>query len=94
MRAARAANDNTNLNCSLQIYNQALIDIENICISINSKSLEHLGLPSPVRDRIDLADKDISRETNYDIEALRTFISKSKPLLVTDQKVHTKLFKE
>ncbi|XP_053967967.1 ATP-dependent DNA helicase PIF1-like [Anastrepha ludens] len=87
MRAARAANDNTNLNCSLQIYNQALIDIENICISVNSKSLEHLGLHSPVRDRIDLADKDISRKMNYDIEALHTFISKSKPLLVTDQTV-------
>ncbi|XP_017490266.1 PREDICTED: uncharacterized protein LOC108378484 [Rhagoletis zephyria] len=87
MRTARTANNNTNMVCSLQIYNQALIDIENICISINNKSLEHLGLTSPVRDRIDLADKDISREMNYDIDVLRSFISKNKPLLVSDQKV-------
>ena len=68
-----------------QIFNQALIHLEDKCISINGKTLLQLGLQAPNRNGQEALDRDIWRERNYNINALQTFLEDNKPLLVTDQ---------
>lgn len=86
LRQARRGNPDMNIQFSNNIYNQALILLEDKCISINNKILSQLGLPSPLRDRMDISDRDILRERQYDIEQLQDFVESHINLLTDDQK--------
>lgn len=82
----RAAND-PNFQMSDIIYEKALIDIENTCLSIINKTLDQLGLASPSRGDVDIIDTDIARETNYNREELFRFVETNEPLMTEDQKI-------
>ncbi|XP_058817140.1 uncharacterized protein LOC131680442 [Topomyia yanbarensis] len=69
------------------IFNQALILLEDKCISINNKLLFQLGLPVPVRGRNDIQDRDVLRERQYDVQQLRAFVENQKGLLTDDQRL-------
>ncbi|KIH57822.1 hypothetical protein ANCDUO_11985, partial [Ancylostoma duodenale] len=53
-----------------EVFNQALILLEDKCISISSKTLSELGLHAPSRSGAELVQSEVLRERNYDIEEL------------------------
>lgn len=68
------------------IFNEALIVIEESCIAINNKELSDLGLTSPKRNRTILQDRDFIREKNYNKEELKQFLELNKSLMNDDQR--------
>lgn len=82
-----ARRTNPDIQFSADIFNQALILLEDKCISINNKLLFQLGLPAPARDRNDVQDRDVLRERQYDVNQLRNFVDAQKGLLTDDQRL-------
>lgn len=70
-----------------EIYNEALILIEDMCLMIASKALAQLGMTSPNRDMHDIYNQELQRERQYDREALNTFVQANIPKLNVDQKI-------
>ncbi|XP_063924468.1 uncharacterized protein LOC135138427 [Zophobas morio] len=68
---ARRNNPGLDVQYSEYIFNEALISVEDVCMSINNKILDQLGLFSPERDRNDVIDRDVLREKQYDVDALQ-----------------------
>ena len=66
------------------IYNLALIEIEDKVISLTHKDLTHWGLPTPNRDNVPY-NRDIIRETGYNIDELRNFLESNEPQLNQEQ---------
>jgi len=67
--------------------NEALILIEDLCIEINNKTLNQLGLHSPTRHNTNIHDKDLLREKQYNVVQLKDDVETKKPLLTKDQKI-------
>ena len=70
---------------SIDVLNSVLILLEDICIQMVNKSLEKLGLSSPIRDQQTIIDADYARELNYDAVKLRADIECWLPMLNADQ---------
>lgn len=62
----RAANQNPNFQFTSNVYNEALILIEDIYLAIANK----FGMPAPN----DLFDRNLQRETHFDSDELRAFV--------------------
>jgi hypothetical protein len=77
LREARRANPTIDLNFCPEIFNHALILLQDKCISINGKTLSELGLGAPTRSDFQELDRDILRERNYNIDELEKFVDKS-----------------
>ncbi|XP_031634678.1 uncharacterized protein LOC116347980 [Contarinia nasturtii] len=86
LRQARRANPDLAIQFSEEMFNEALILLEDVCMSINNKSLCQLGLPSPTRNTNNIYDHDLLREKQYDVVKLRTYVEAKKRLLTEDQK--------
>lgn len=69
-----------------KMFNQALILLEDKCVSINGKDLLQVELAAPHRNGWNLRDGDIRRGKNYNINALQIFVKNNRPLLITDQR--------
>ena len=77
---------------SPNFFNQTLIRIEDICLAINNKALNELGMVTPVRDNLNFSDRELLREQQFNVEDLRTFVAENEPLLVAEQKMfYTKI---
>lgn len=85
-RIRTVSNDNT-IPFSDNIFNEALIEIEDICLTINNKTLIQLGMVAPQRSAYDLYDRDLLREQQFNADDLRAFVEANKQLLVADQKL-------
>lgn len=72
---------------SLEMYNEALIALEDLCISIANKALGQLGIPSPDRPMHDFFDREMQREQHYYSNELQTFVNINLPKL-NDQHVY------
>lgn len=83
----RRVNSNDELPFSAEIFNQALIKLEDKCIAINNKTLVQLGLPASERNSNDLFDRELLRERQYDTDELRAYIENQTSRLVADQKL-------
>lgn len=83
----RQDNPNLDVQYSENIFNKSLILLEDICVSINNKNLEELGLISPDRNRNDIINRDLLREKQYDVEALNNYVESHKKLLTNDQRL-------
>lgn len=70
---------NADLLISLEMYNEALIAIEDMCLTIANKALGQLGLSLPNRPMHDLFDRELQREKQYDPNKLRTFVNFNVP---------------
>ncbi|GFR06832.1 ATP-dependent DNA helicase [Trichonephila clavata] len=70
----RRINANPNIQLTSNIYSEALILIEDVCLTIVNKSLIELGMIAPNRYRIGIFDRDILRETFFDVNDLQTFV--------------------
>ncbi|XP_036340438.1 uncharacterized protein LOC118749766 [Rhagoletis pomonella] len=68
------------------IFNEALILMEDLCMSINNKALCQLGMPAPTRDRNAVQDRDLMREQQFDANQLERFVQTQNEFLVADQK--------
>lgn len=68
------------------IFNKALIILEDKCVVMINKTLLQLGLPPPIRDGQDVLHADYIWEKNYNVEELSAYVTDKKPLLNQDQK--------
>ena len=81
----RRENPDLEVDYSDEIFNEALIMIEDKCESMNNCTLQQLGLPSPVRNHAAVLHSDYLRETNYNGQELTAFVAENRPLLNADQ---------
>nr|XP_042908273.1 ATP-dependent DNA helicase pif1-like [Parasteatoda tepidariorum] len=82
----RRINANPNIQFTSNIYNEALILIENVCLTIANKSLTELGMIAPNRSGNGIFDRDIQRETHFDVNELQAFVRINLPKLVLEQR--------
>ncbi len=75
-----------NLDFTQDMYNEALIMIEDLCIMISNSSLSHYGIPSPNRPATDLVNSDLQREEQFNTLDLNAFVTNNEPLLTDEQK--------
>lgn len=81
----RKMNRNDDLNYSEEVYNQALISLEDACFMINNKVLNQLGLQSPTRSEINTLDNDFLRETQHNTVELKSYVEYHENLLNSEQ---------
>lgn len=86
LRNVRRQNSNEEIQFSPEIFNEALKLLEDKCIEINNKTLSEFGLPTPIRNNEDIFDKDLQRETEYNVEELHAYVEARKGSLTEDQK--------
>ncbi|XP_055307038.1 uncharacterized protein LOC129571291, partial [Sitodiplosis mosellana] len=77
---------NRELLISLEMYNEALIAIEDLCLAIANKALQQLGLPSPDGRMHNLFDRELQREQQYDPNELQSYVNSNLPKLNDEQK--------
>ncbi|XP_043861998.1 uncharacterized protein LOC122756458 [Drosophila santomea] len=82
----RQKNQCQNIDYTPEIYNEALVFIEDLCVLISNLPLNY-GMPSPNRPATDLVNTDLQREKPYDHGSLATIIMNSEPLLTAEQKI-------
>lgn len=82
----RANSSNQELQITLEMYNEALIMIEDNCLSIANKALVQLGMLSPNRQMQDIFNRDMQREQCYNRDALNLFVQSNVQKLHQQQK--------
>lgn len=82
----RITNQNPDIQFSAEIYNEALIMIEDICILISNMPLIHFGMPAPNRPAVDIINSDVQREHQFDKTSLATFVANNEQLLTAEQR--------
>ncbi|XP_022232059.2 uncharacterized protein LOC111080631 [Drosophila obscura] len=75
-----------NVDYTPEIYNEALIAIEDLCLMMASKALAQLGMTAPNRDIHDLFNKELEREQQYDRAELNAFVQNNEPRLNINQR--------
>lgn len=70
----RQTKQDRNIDYTPEMYNEALVLIEDLCILISNWPLHHYGIPSPDRRGADLINSDVQRE-QYNNEDLATFLA-------------------
>lgn len=71
---------------TLEMYNDALILVEDLCLTIANKTLPQLGITAPNRSALDMLDRELQREQQYDCNELRAFIQANITKLNIQQK--------
>jgi hypothetical protein len=82
----RRTNQCPNLDFTPEMYNEALVLIEDLCILISNLPLSHYGMSSPDRPAADLVNTDLQRKKQYNDVDLATIIVNNEPLLTAEQK--------
>lgn len=82
----RTTTANVELMITQEMYNEALIKIEDICLMINNTPLTQLGMLTPNRPMQDTINRELQREQTYDCNALNTVVLDNVPKLVQQQK--------
>jgi hypothetical protein len=77
---------NPNLQISEEIYNEALISIEDMCLMMSNKLLCQFGMAAPNRPMQDAFHQELQREKSYDLNTLKESIQINLPLLNEEQK--------
>ncbi|KFM59871.1 ATP-dependent helicase RRM3, partial [Stegodyphus mimosarum] len=86
LHCMRRLNANPNVQFTSNIYNEALILIEDVCLTIANKSLAELGMIAPNSSGYDIFDREIQRESHFDVNELQTFVRINLPKLVLEQR--------
>lgn len=71
---------------TLEMYNEALVLIEDKCLVIANKALAQLGMVAPNRLVNDLFDRELQREQSFNIESLNSFIEENIEKMLPQQK--------
>ncbi|GBP75448.1 hypothetical protein EVAR_53260_1 [Eumeta japonica] len=77
---------NPDLLITLEMYNEALIIIEDMCLTIVNKALVQLGMTAPNREIHDLFDRELQREQEFNSNDLRLFVQSNITKLNIQQK--------
>ena len=83
---ARRENPGIVLDYTPDMFNQTLIILEDRALGMAGKDLTQLGLPTPQRTLDDRLSREMLRETSYDLNDLKEYISVYEPLLLPDQR--------
>ena len=83
---AQLRNPSIEITFNDNIFNLALIDIENTILSMGGEKISTMGLPVTYRDDLNNLCTGMLRETSYDINLLAEFIEINYPKLLPDQK--------
>ncbi|CAF1652102.1 unnamed protein product, partial [Didymodactylos carnosus] len=75
-----------NLDYTADMFNQALIILEDKALQMAGKDLKQLGLPIPQRNLGDRLSREMLRETSYDVNELDQYVLANEPLLVIGQR--------
>jgi len=86
LRKARRENPGMTLDYTPDMFNQALIILEDKAREMAGKDLKQLGLPTPQRNLGDRLSREMLSETSYDVNELDKYVSTNEPLLVADQR--------
>ncbi|CAF3387997.1 unnamed protein product [Rotaria sp. Silwood1] len=83
----RRQNPGIDLVYTSDMFNQALIFIEDKVVEMGGKYLKDLGLPIPQRHMSDRLSREMLRETSYDVNELNKYLLTNEPLLTEDQRI-------
>ena len=83
----RTTNQNPDIQFTPNVYNEALVLIEDICLAIVNKLLVQLGMPAPDRSANNVLDRDLQRETQFDVDELSTFVETNLSKLLPEQRI-------
>lgn len=86
LHSLRETNRNFDIQFTPNVYNEALILIEDICLGIVNKPLVQLGMFAPTRSVNDLFDRDLQRETHFNVNELHSFVQRNVPRLNPEQR--------
>ncbi|XP_050340940.1 uncharacterized protein LOC126767493, partial [Bactrocera neohumeralis] len=78
--------ENPHLDMNEEMYNQALVLIEDMCYHMCGSLLARLGMTSPDRGVNDAFERELQREREYDTNALSQLLRTNIPLLNPQQK--------
>ncbi|GFQ97790.1 uncharacterized protein TNCT_225871 [Trichonephila clavata] len=87
LHRVKQTNQSSNIDYTPEMYNEALVLIEDLCILISNLPLNHYGMPSPDRPATDLVNSDLQREKQHNDVDLATIIANNEPLLTDEQKM-------
>jgi hypothetical protein len=87
LHCLRRTNQNPDIEFTPNVYNEALVFIEDICLAIVNKSLVQLGMPAPDRSAYNFLDRDLQREIQFDQAELSTFVEMNIPKLLPEQRI-------
>ncbi|XP_044586007.1 uncharacterized protein LOC123266044 [Cotesia glomerata] len=68
------------------MYNEALIAIEDFCIIIANLPLSHFGMNSPNRGATDLMNTEMNREMQYNTVEMAAIVTRNVPLMNEEQR--------
>ena len=85
LRECRRGLPSADIGYSPEIFNRALILLEDTCVSMNGQTLRDLGLTPPIRGDDQALESDVLRERSYDVDQLSRFVESNIPLLTEDQ---------
>ncbi len=68
-----------------EMYNEALLILEDLCLDIANKLLTHLKMPSPNRSAAPSFDVEMRREQNYNKGDLLSYVQSNIPRLTLEQ---------
>ena len=77
---------NQELPFSNEIYNLALIELQNKLYSMGGRELSSYGLPQPQSVDVERLSHEYSREVNYNIQEQEAYVQCNEPLLTPDQR--------
>ncbi|XP_017461157.1 PREDICTED: uncharacterized protein LOC108354487 [Rhagoletis zephyria] len=87
LRRLRRINPGADIDFSPDIYNQALVSVEDMCLTMANKTLTQLGMSAPNRAAHPLFDRDLQRETEFNVAELAHYVHENLPKLVPEQRV-------
>lgn len=79
LHPVRTTNNDMQIEFSPEMYNEALILIEDICLTTVNKPLITLGMYAPNRAAKDLYNRDLHREREFDGNNLRALLQDNLP---------------
>lgn len=82
----RTITANPEMLLTLEMYNESLILIEDMCLAMVNKALVQLGMPSPDRAVNEMTNRDLIREQQYNRNDLTNFVNTNHPKLNQQQK--------
>lgn len=85
LHRVRSANQNPEIQFGQNIYNEALIVIEDTCINIANKLLPQVGLPAPNRGSNNILERDLRQGSIYNTEELTAFVETNRRNLNAEQ---------
>lgn len=82
----RVATGNLVLQMNDDIYNEALVLIEDLCLLMSGKILTQIHMPAPNRQSRDVLNRELERERAYNTATLQQQVQRNVPLLNEQQK--------